>query len=132
MFINFRVKTQLLSLYRKSSTFYEVSSTLDAISTACVCHYGGVSCLVNMRFGSDLLADVISRQSFQTELPESSPKATAPRVTMKRDPLRTNNVVACFWCLAFYNKCGLVLLNRLQKQDLKEVVSYSILCSWTV
>lgn len=78
MFMNFRIKTQLLSLYRKSSTFYEAISTLDAIRSACVFHYGGVSCLVNMRFGNDLLADVVSRRSFQTELPESSPEAGAP------------------------------------------------------
>lgn len=62
MFINFRVKTRLLSLYRKNSTFYYVISTLNAISTKCVSCYTGVSCLLKMRLGNDLPADVILSQ----------------------------------------------------------------------
>lgn len=62
MFINFRIKTRLLSLYRKNRTFYYVISTLNVISTKCVSRYTGVSCPLKMRFGNDLLADVILSQ----------------------------------------------------------------------
>lgn len=63
-------------------------STLNGISTECVFHYAGVSRLLEMRFGNDLLADVILRQSFQMELLESSPKAIASWVAPGLGPLK--------------------------------------------
>lgn len=79
-----------------------------------------------MRFGNAFLAGAILRQSFQTELPESSPKGIAPWVGTKLGPLK-NDFVAGFWCLAFYYRHGLMPLNWLQKHDLKQVATYSIL-----
>lgn len=130
MFTDFKMKTRLIAGQKAHLLFDQyVKCHQDG---GCVFHYVGVSRLLKMRLGNALLADTILRQGFQTELPESSPKETAPRIGTELGPLK-NNFVACFWCLAFYYRHSLMPLNGLQKHDrLPLIPSRGSLCSLTV